>query len=220
VRPKTGWSNATETALLTASDGTASDGFGSGLGISGPTVLVGAPSAAVGSNYDEGAAYIFVKPATGWTSATETARLTASDGKAYDGFGWSASVSGKTAAVGAIDSDHYKGWAYVYSEPRSGWKTTSKFEAKLRGHDVKRKDDFANNMSLNGRVLVVGAGLGGRVRRSFSARPCPCSLLAFSRLCPTSGGAVRVNSSVRRSGAPGWGRTSSWQCRKHRRCGE
>ena len=53
-----------------------------------------------GSN--SGSAYVFVKPSTGWASATETAKLTASDGAAEDRFGSSVSVDGDTVVVGGV----------------------------------------------------------------------------------------------------------------------
>ena len=34
-----------------------------------------------------GSAYVFVKPSDGWATATETAKLTASDGAGDDNFG-------------------------------------------------------------------------------------------------------------------------------------
>jgi hypothetical protein len=61
VKPAGGWGNATETAKLAASDGAAGDGFGSAVAISGDTIVVGAPD----KNNNQGAAYVFVKPAGG-----------------------------------------------------------------------------------------------------------------------------------------------------------
>jgi hypothetical protein len=92
--------NMTQTATLMPSDGGA--GFGTSVAISGDTIIVGAADA---SNLDfgapqgqgPGAAYIFVKPPSGWTDMTETAKLTASDGNDGDAFGYNVSISGNTA---------------------------------------------------------------------------------------------------------------------------
>lgn len=46
-------------AELTASDGAADDSFGYSVAVSGKTAVVGAPYHQVGSNADEGAAYVF-----------------------------------------------------------------------------------------------------------------------------------------------------------------
>ena len=91
----------TQTAKLTASDGAAGDQFGTAVSISGNTVVVGAPYAAVGGNSDQGAAYVFTEPGSGWANMTQTAKLTAADGAAGDEFGNSVSISGSMAVVGA-----------------------------------------------------------------------------------------------------------------------
>ena len=90
-----------QTAKLTASDGAAGDDFGYSVSISGNTVVVGAPHATVGGNSDQGAAYVFTEPGSGWANMTQTAKLTASDGAADDDFGYSVSISGNTVVVGA-----------------------------------------------------------------------------------------------------------------------
>ena len=48
---------------------------------------------------------MFVKPAGGWASATETAKLTASDGAAGDDLGQSVAISGDTIVAGAFGAD-------------------------------------------------------------------------------------------------------------------
>ena len=69
-----------ELATLTASDAAVSDAFGSSVGISGDTVLVGAQG-----DETTGSAYVFTKPGAGWTTTNaQTAKLTASDGAALD----------------------------------------------------------------------------------------------------------------------------------------
>jgi hypothetical protein len=174
VKPLSGWHDMFQTARLTASDGVKNDGFGA-VGISGSTVVVGAPFANIGSNYQQGAAYVFVKPPKGWENMNETAKLTASDGAAYDDFGWTASVSARTVAVGAPFSNQATGSAYVFVEPKDGWKTTSKFSAKLRGDGVRSGDEFAAFMSLDGEVLVLEASLG------VPALPAPSTCLGSNR---------------------------------------
>jgi hypothetical protein len=53
-------------AELTASDGQPNDNLGYSAAISGSTVVVGAPLSSPGGITDAGAAYVFVKPASGW----------------------------------------------------------------------------------------------------------------------------------------------------------
>src|ERR1700680_3116380 len=119
VKPSSGWGNMTQTATLTPSDG--GEGFGTFVAISGDTIIVGAanasnqyprtqypqspapqslvprtlaPQSLVPQTQGPGAAYIFVKPTSGWTDMTETAKLTASDGAGGDAFGYNVSISG------------------------------------------------------------------------------------------------------------------------------
>ena len=63
--------------------------FGWPVDISGDTIVIGAHSP-----YDhDGAAYVFVRPATGWVAGTETAKLTVSGN--YE-MGWSVAIRGDT----------------------------------------------------------------------------------------------------------------------------
>ena len=71
----------TQLGELSASDGTTSDSFGISGAVDGDIVVVGATGAQVGSNANQGAAYVFVKPKSGWQNMTQVAILTASDGK-------------------------------------------------------------------------------------------------------------------------------------------
>ena len=119
VKPESGWADMTQTAKLTASDGAAGDYFGISVGISSDRVVVGARYNDIGSNADQGSAYIFIKPAEGWTNMTQSAKLTASDGAAQDRFGNSAVIDGDTVVVGAylndIGSNADQGSAYVFT---------------------------------------------------------------------------------------------------------
>jgi hypothetical protein len=112
VRTGTIW---LQQAHFTASDGTPDDSFGVSVGISGDTVVVGAPYAEVGANNGQGSAYVFVKSGTSWP---QQAHLTASDGVAADHFGSSVAISGDTALIGAplfdVGANSAQGSAYVY----------------------------------------------------------------------------------------------------------
>jgi len=98
----TNWS---QVAKLTASDGALGDELGENVTISsdGTTIVAGARGAQVGANAGQGTAYVFEKPGGGWaTTSTFTAKLTASDGAAGDGFGVvSISSDGSTIIIGA-----------------------------------------------------------------------------------------------------------------------
>jgi FG-GAP repeat len=130
VRPPAGWPGTTnETAELTASDGAADDYFGYGeVGISGDTVVASSGYHAVGSNAGQGAAYVFVRPPSGWSSTLphEAAELIASDGGAGDFLGYkSVAIAGNTVVAGAayhaVGSTADQGAGYVFVRPPTGW---------------------------------------------------------------------------------------------------
>lgn len=106
VKPVNGWTNTTETAKLTASDGPVA-GFGSSVAISGNTVVVAAPGS--------GGVYVYVEPATGWTDMTETAKLTAGSDNEI-----AAAISDDTIVFGSDQNQDY-----VFVRPSGGWQTTS-----------------------------------------------------------------------------------------------
>ena len=120
IEPSGGWTNMTQTAKLSASDGTPNDYFGSYVFTNGNLALVGAMFATVGNTYQKGAAYIFVKPSKGWkTTSKFNQKLIAKD-KAASLFGASVSMSGKTAVIGApytsVGNNPSQGAAYVFGQ--------------------------------------------------------------------------------------------------------
>ncbi len=86
-------------AKLTASDGADSDSFGYSVAIDGGVVIVGAQGDSEGGALWKGSTYIF--QGTSFGNSHETAKLTASDGAAYDYFGQSLAIEGGRILVGA-----------------------------------------------------------------------------------------------------------------------
>ena len=164
TEPASGWANMTETAKLTASDGEANTYFGCSVSISGNTVVVGASYATVGGNTMQGAAYVFTEPGSGWANMTQTAKLTASDGAAYDAFGSSVAISGKTVVVGAPGlgvPGKARCWAaYVFTEPDAGWADVAQ-AAKLTASDGPAFYYFGESVSISGNTVVVGESPDG-----------------------------------------------------------
>ena len=142
----------TETAKLTASDGAANDRFGSSLSLSGDRALVGARfDDDNGSN--SGSAYVFDFDGSSWG---ETVKLTASDGAEFDTFGWSVSLSGDRALIGAFfddDNGSDSGSAYMFDFDGAAWTET----AKLTAGDGAASDQFGFAVSLSGDRALVGA---------------------------------------------------------------
>jgi hypothetical protein len=154
-------------AKLTASDGAANDFFGISVAISGDTAVVGSYQTDVGSNVDQGAAYVFVKPASGWGGALpETVKLTASDGASADWFGYSVSIAGDTIAVGAPNAAN-GGAVYVFSRPASGWAGPLTEMARLTSSDPGTFKEFGQSVATSGNA-VLSAAPDVEVRGNFS----------------------------------------------------
>ena len=142
-------------AKLPASDGAAFDNFGSAVSVSGNTAVVGALNDGdAGSS--SGSAYIFERDQGGVDNWGQVAKLTASDAAAFDRFGFSVSVSGDTAVVGAVfDDDAGSGSGSAYIFERSGTVWTE--QAKLTASDAATGDLFGRSVSVSGDTAVVGA---------------------------------------------------------------
>ena len=154
VKPGGSWTNGTQTARLTASDGAGSDQFGQSVAISGDTILVGSVFAGSG---DQGAAYVFVKPGGGWASGTQTAKLTASDGAVSDNLGYSVAVDGDTVVAGAfLSGAGNQGAAYVFVKPGGGWVTATQ-TAKLTASDAAVDDHLGQAVAVSADTVVGGA---------------------------------------------------------------
>jgi hypothetical protein len=144
--------NWIQQAKLLASDGAADDYFGYSVSISGDLAIVSAPG-----NDDKGSGsgsvYIFKRNGTSWI---QQAKLTASDGAPYEWFGWSVSISGDTAIVGAHyddDSGSNSGSAYIFKWDGTNWIQ----QAKLLASDGAANDWFGWSVSISGNLAIAGA---------------------------------------------------------------
>jgi hypothetical protein len=153
-------------AKLTAPDGAAGDRFGA-VALDGDTIVVGARLDDVGANTDQGSAYVFAKPAGGWSEPVgEPARLIASDGAAADVLG-AVAVSGDTIVVGATGCPDPNvcntqpvaahGAAYVFVRPAGGWSGTLTEQAKLVASDGAPNDVFGASVDVQGDMIVVSS---------------------------------------------------------------
>ena len=152
------WSQA---AKLTASDGAADDEFGYSVAVDGDTIVVGAhQNDADTNNNDEGAAYVFTKPDSGWADMTQTAKLTAFGAAAGDEFGISVAVDGDTILVGAHQNDSNKGAAYIFTKFSGVWGNAPvsgnhRVEtAKLVAADAAADDEFGISVAVHGDTAV------------------------------------------------------------------
>ncbi|MCP4806675.1 MAG: hypothetical protein GY884_15140, partial [Proteobacteria bacterium] len=149
-----GIATGTEDLKLNASDGGFQDHFG--YPVAGAGDVDGFPDTILGANSEE-AAYVYYGSATGLDASTEQ-KLQASDGVAYDYFGWGVGAGGDIdgdgfddVLVGAGedgDNGYRSGSAYVYYGSATGIDDSR--EQKLLASDGDANDDYAN--------VVVSAG--------------------------------------------------------------
>jgi hypothetical protein len=124
------------------------------MSISGDTVLVGAPGDEHPNGYDAGSAYVFTRTDGRWT---RQAKLVPDDGDTEDLFGWSVSLSGDAAVVGAPGDEHPNGHeagsAYTFERSNGQWVQQS----KLAASDGREEGYFGQTVAIDGEGVVIGA---------------------------------------------------------------
>ncbi|HSJ57899.1 MAG TPA: FG-GAP repeat protein [Anaerolineae bacterium] len=149
-----------QVARLIAEDGTQLDNLGSSVAVAGDIAVAGAPTAEVGANAAQGAAYVFYRNQGGGDAWGQVAKLTADDGAEGDSFGWPVSVSNDKAIVGSQHADvggnADQGAAYVFDRNRGGpdmWGQA----VKLTAADGAAGDWFGHSVSISGDTAIAGA---------------------------------------------------------------
>jgi len=145
---------AIQEAILTASGVMTNERFGTSVSLNAD-----ATTALVGAFQDDrtGTAYVLVRSGSTWS---QQAKLTASDGGAWERFGWSVSLSsdGNTALVGAQGNTVAgtgAGSAYVFVRSGGSWTQ----QLKLTASDGATGDAFGSSvwLSIDGNTALVGA---------------------------------------------------------------
>ena len=144
----------TEQGKLTASDGEASDFFGTSVAIQGSTALVGAFADDVEGLTDAGSAYMWLWDGETWV---EQIKLTPNDAQAFDKFGASVALSGNQALVGAygseVEGNSGAGAAYIYGWDGNQWVE----QAKINATDPGTDDFFGWSVDLRRDSALIGA---------------------------------------------------------------
>jgi len=158
VEPGGGWAGTQgQTTEIEPSDGVRKAFFGSSVSVSGSNVAAGAPEQSVGSSQNQGVVYVYTEPSTGWPKTmTETAEITARDGKAGNELGAAVVISGRTLLAGAPGVRNSQGVAYVFGEPSGGWRTGPGGQA-ISASDGAPNNDFGISVGLAGRILAISA---------------------------------------------------------------
>jgi len=145
----------------TAADRAAQDRLGMAVDISGGFALSGASLEDHDSNGGDsliqaGSAYIFGRGFGGnWT---QVQKLVASDRAANDRFGFSVSIDGERALIGATNktegSNNGQGAAYIFERQTNGnWAEVQ----KLTHPQGMALDNFGSSVKLKGDIAIVGA---------------------------------------------------------------
>jgi len=138
--------DGTQLAKITASDGAATDYFGTSVAVGNDRIVVGAYGDDDNGS-DSGSAYIFD------LDGTQLAKITASDGAATDYFGLSVAVGNGRIVVGAKGDDNIpnnSGSAYIFDI--DGTQLT-----KITASDANSGDEFGSSVAVGSGRIVVGA---------------------------------------------------------------
>jgi hypothetical protein len=152
--------NWSQSAILTATTPHVQDLFGRAVTIDGDTVVVGAPWANAGTQFDTGFAHIFYRSGTQWN---EVKKISASDPQPYDRFGTSLALDGDTLVVGAYQPGSGSmspgpGAAYIFERNASGANQWGQ-RAKISATEGISGDRFGFATHVTGDKVVVGAYL-------------------------------------------------------------
>lgn len=145
----------TEAAELKHSGSGPGDNLGRSGDISGERAILGANSKDGTTGLNQGAAYVFERQPDGtWV---ETFKIEPVVPTAFDEFGWSSTIDGDYAAVGAyrnddVATDAGKVWVFE-RQPDASWVQVD----VLIASDASASDDFGWSLSLSGETLLVGA---------------------------------------------------------------
>jgi hypothetical protein len=138
-----------QTAKITATDGTAGDQFGGSISTDGNTIIVGAYHNS-DNGTDSGTAYLFNRSDfDNWTQTKITANNDISSG---DGLGFSVATSGDNIVIGAPfddDKDNNSGSAYVFNHIKGNWLQIMKLISDGSG--------FGFSVAMDQKSIAIGA---------------------------------------------------------------
>ena len=147
-----------QTQILLADDGQTFDNFGSTASMDGNTLVIGAHGATVGPNAAQGAAYLFANHSGNFS---QSGKVVADDGVAFDNFGITTAIVGDTLFVGAataqIGSNFGQGAVYAYHLDNGTWTQ----QQKLVADDGASGDNFGLSLAFDGSTLMVGSIFSG-----------------------------------------------------------
>lgn len=159
VKPTDGWVSTNQpNAVLTAAGEGPADHFGYSVAVDGNTVVVGAPLHP--AYFGVGAAYVYVKPETGWQDMTQTAELSINVNHPI-ALGFSVAIEGNVILAGApadtIGHNNQQGAVFGYIKPATGWRNTSTSNVSVTAQNGQAKESFGDTLAVSGKKFIVGA---------------------------------------------------------------
>ncbi len=143
-----------EVTKLTPLDPASGDNFGTAVGISGDTAVVGSPGDG-DAGFSSGSAYVFSRDLGGPDAWGQARKLTALDAAFSDNFGYAVAISGDTA-VATAPLEGVSGSAYVFSRDQGGAGNWGQV-AKLTPSDAASNYGFGEAVAISGDTILVGA---------------------------------------------------------------
>ncbi len=128
-----------------APSGLASDAqFGTSIGVSVDTVIVGTKS----KSFATGSAYVFVRSGTAWS---QQAQLVSPDDASSNEFGAAVAVNGDTVLCSEAGDSELFGEAYIFSRSAGTWTV----QPKLTASPGASGDQFSTAVALSGNTAVL-----------------------------------------------------------------
>ncbi len=144
----------TQRAILSASDKASNGRFGSSVGISGDTIVVGSNYASPGGVSSAGQAYVFQGSGATWT---QRAILTSDVPLEKGRFGCSVAASGDTVVIGENFADaggvKAAGKAHVFTRSGGTWSRQAVLTASTKYVSAL----FGTSVAIDGETIAVGA---------------------------------------------------------------
>lgn len=162
VKPKDGWgtNKPIPVAKLSASDAKTQvwPFLGYSVGISGDTIVLGCAFDMNNGSYNR-EAYVYVKPASGWTSTTESARLQSPSARFQLGGEGAVAIDGDIIVAECVDTAYTgigsAGAVAIYIKPKQGWAGDVRPVAILT--DGGSGDSFGSQVGISGDTIAVAA---------------------------------------------------------------
>ncbi len=153
-----------EVAKLKASDEQPKEGYGLRVSLSGDTVLIGASKADYSYLTNAGAAYVYERDFGGPEAWGEVVKITASDARERDRFGYSTDIDADRAVIGAFRVEHSgftkAGAAYIYERHQGGPSAWGEV-TKLTASDPRESSGYGIAVAVAGDTVLVGGPRAG-----------------------------------------------------------